>query len=137
MEKKLVTWSPKLGTGILWQDIQHKTLIDQINVLYEAIRARKGSAQIDPLIAFLDEYVANHFLIEEKYMDHYRDPEMAQHITEHASFAHNLKELKKSRPSQGELVAESLCYDLYEWFRNHILSIDKRLGEFLKAQGEK
>ncbi|MCX8044902.1 MAG: bacteriohemerythrin [Desulfobacterota bacterium] len=137
MDAKLIQWTPSLGTGILWQDMQHRTLIDQINALHNAIRAKKGAGQIDPLIAFLDSYVVHHFSIEEKYMDRYRDPEMAHHVAQHTSFAKNLAELKTYRPAQGELAAESLCYDLYEWFKNHILSIDKRLGEFLKAIGEK
>jgi len=137
MKKKLIAWTPDLGTGIIWQDLQHTTLIAQVNGLYTAILEKRGAEHIDRIISFLDSYVINHFSIEEKYMDYYRDPEMAGHIKEHAVFAQNLEELKKSRHAPGELAAESLCYDLYEWFKNHIVSIDKRFGTFLKAQGEK
>lgn len=135
--KRLITWTPDLGTGIIWQDLQHSTLIAQVNGLYTAIFEKRGAEQIDRIIAFLDSYVVSHFSIEEKYMDYYRDPEMARHIKEHAVFTQNLEELKKSRLAPGEIAAESLCYDLYEWFKSHIMSIDKRLGAFLKAQGEK
>lgn len=137
MDKKIIVWTPELGTGILWQDMQHKTLIDQINELYAAILAKKGADQITSIVSFLDAYVVHHFSIEECYMDHYRDPELERHVAEHKWFSQNLAELKKYRPSQGEMAAQSLCYDLCDWFKNHIISIDKRLGDLLKSSGEK
>ena len=33
----LIEWSEKLGTGIIWQDYQHKTLIENMNFLHIAI----------------------------------------------------------------------------------------------------
>lgn len=137
MERKLIVWTPGLETGILWQDMQHKTLIDQINTLHAAILAKKGAEQITSIFSFLDSYVVHHFSIEERYMAHYYDPEFERHVAEHTQFSQNLAELKKYHPFESEMVAQSLCHDLYEWFKNHIISIDKRLGQLLKTQGEK
>jgi hemerythrin len=70
-------------------------------------------------------------------MELYRDHELAKHVKEHDTFRRNLEELKAGQLSPGELSAESLCFDLCEWLKTHILSIDRRLGAFLKAQGGK
>jgi hemerythrin-like metal-binding protein len=137
MAKQLIAWTDELATGILWQDLQHASLIEQINTLYAAILAKHGREQVGQIIAFLDTYVRNHFSIEEKYMELYSNPELEKHVKEHASFRRNLEELKAGQLSPGELSAESLCFDLCEWLKTHILSIDRRLGAFLKAQGGK
>jgi len=134
MEKKLIQWSSALGAGIIWMDYQHQTLIEKINVLYTAILEKKGEALIAETTAFLDEYVQSHFLLEEKYMADLSYPERYEHCEAHDEFRKNLQELKTFKTSKGELVAESLCYDLFEWFTTHIKTTDKKLGVFLQAK---
>jgi len=134
MEKKLIQWSDALGAGIVWMDYQHQTLIEKINFLYTAILEKKGEELIAETLAFLDEYIASHFALEEKYMEACGYPERNEHIDAHNQFRRNIRDLKVHTPAKGELVAESLCYDLFEWFKNHITHTDKKFGIFLQAQ---
>lgn len=134
MEKKLIQWSDSLGAGIVWMDYQHQTLIEKINFLYTAILEKKGVELIAETLAFLDDYIANHFALEEKYMQACSYPERSEHMEAHEQFCRNIQDLKTITTVKGELVAESLCYDLFEWFKNHITNTDKKFGLFLKAQ---
>ena len=134
MEKKLIQWSPVFGAGIIWMDYQHQTLIEKINALYGAILEKKGEALIAEMIAFLDAYVQSHFSLEEKYMGEFSYPGQQEHLEAHGQFRKNLQDLKSIKRIKGELLAEALCYDLFEWFKNHIKKTDKKLGIFLKAK---
>ncbi len=67
-------------------------------------------------------------------METYSYPERYEHVEAHDQFRKNIQDLKTLTTAKGELVAESLCYDLFEWFKNHITNTDKKFGFFLKAQ---
>ena len=67
-------------------------------------------------------------------MEAYSYPERSEHVEAHDQFRRNIQDLKTLTTTKGELVAESLCYDLFEWFKNHITNTDKKFGIFLKAQ---
>ena len=134
MEKKLIQWSSALGAGIVWMDYQHQTLIEKINFLYTAILEKKGEDLISETIIFVEDYIANHFALEEKYMEAYSYPERSEHVEAHEQFSRNMQDLKSFKNTKSEMLAESLCYDLFEWFKNHIRTIDKKLGIFLKEQ---
>ena len=134
MEKKLIQWSSAFGAGIVWMDYQHQTLIEKINFLYTAILEKKGEDLIAETIIFVEDYISNHFALEEKYMEAYSYPERYEHVEAHEQFRKNMQELKSFKNTKSELVAESLCYDLFEWFKNHIKKTDKKFSIFLKAQ---
>jgi hemerythrin-like metal-binding protein len=134
MKKQLIEWSDEFLVGILWMDYQHRTLISNINYLHAAILEKKAEHFIQHIISFLESYVTNHFSLEEEYMQACAYPEKKAHFTEHDTFRGNLQELKLGRASLGGLEAESLCYDLLEWFRRHILTTDAKLSAFLKAK---
>jgi hemerythrin-like metal-binding protein len=134
MEKKLIQWSSALGAGIVWMDYQHETLIEKINFLYTAILEKKGEDLISETIVFVEDYIANHFALEEKYMEDYSYPERYEHVEAHEQFRRNMQDLKSFKNTKSEMLAESLCYDLFEWFKNHIRTIDKKLGIFLQAR---
>lgn len=136
MEKKLIQWSSALGAGIVWMDYQHQTLIEKINTLYAAILEKKGDTHVTEMIAFLEDYVQSHFFLEEKYMDEFGYPARYEHFEAHGQFRKNLEELQAVKRTPGELLAEALCYDLFEWFKNHIKTTDKKLGIFLKTKME-
>ena len=95
MEKKLIEWTPDLQTGLLWQDTQHRDLIENINLLNGAIMAQRGGDEVKDMVNFLDGYMDNHFCIEEKYMEVYGYPEAGEHRDEHRKFRGDLESLKQ------------------------------------------
>lgn len=50
----LIEWSDDLRTGIIWQDYQHKALIENIKFLYIAIREGHGKDHISEVLTFLE-----------------------------------------------------------------------------------
>jgi hemerythrin len=132
MGHKPVVWSEGMETGILWQDLQHKTLIENINGLYNAIIQHTGREHVKRMTDFLESYVMHHFAIEEQYMQTYGDPNREQHVHEHLQFSAAVQDLHHHPEPMGELSAESLYYDLYEWLRRHILHTDRIMADFIK-----
>lgn len=134
MKKNLVEWNDELSTGILWQDFQHAGLIARINRLHQAILDRQAQTELHAMIDFLENYIENHFGMEERYMEVLNDPEMREHARAHQQFRENLNELRNCKDMGSQLTASSLCYELNEWITHHIRTIDKRLGRQIREQ---
>lgn len=132
MDKALTKWSDDLRTEIIWQDYQHQELLQNMNSLHQSIFEKRSGEQISRTVAFLDFYVKDHFGLEEKYMETFQYPERESHSREHAIFADKMERFKSAYVSQGgTMPAMKLCFDLNEWFANHIKTTDKKLGLFL------
>ncbi len=128
-----VSWSKEIETEILWQDYQHKELVSQIHILYNAIMNKKDINQVQEIFQFLDVYVKDHFGIEEQYMDVYDYPEKDNHLAEHMSFIKNYQSMKEMYNKTRTSVS-TLCFDLNEWIINHIKNADKKLGDYLSSR---
>jgi hemerythrin len=61
-----VAWTEELATGIEVIDDQHKELFRRIDGLLEACKAGKGREAVAGVLAFLENYVVEHFAAEEK-----------------------------------------------------------------------
>ena len=57
-------WDSRLQTGYPAIDEQHRTLVDTINQLHDAVVSDRGSAEIEGLLAFLKRHTQNHFLVD-------------------------------------------------------------------------
>ncbi len=132
MADRIIEWTADLETGLIWQDLQHQALVERINSLYRAINSGRGKEYTEQLLDFLEFYVDNHLAIEDAYMAAHGFPGMQDHITQHKRFVETVSELGKAHTDLGQLEAESLCYDLFEWFKHHISNADKELGNFLQ-----
>jgi hemerythrin len=137
MTKKTVEWSDELATGIVWQDFQHAELIARINRLHQAVIEKQALPELLRMMDFLENYIENHFSMEERYMELLNDPDLRVHARAHQQFRDNLRELRNFGDSGPQLAAASLCYDLYDWVANHIRTIDKKLGIVLSGSAVK
>ncbi len=134
-------WSEDLATGIGSIDDQHRELINRINALVAAIKQKICRQTIGETFAFLEDYVVSHFGEEEALMRRHAYPEYPQHRTQHGIFMDNLAELRKelvaleggTKPGSYDLSVETNRV-VVDWIRTHILSVDKRLGHFLKQK---
>lgn len=133
MAIEMVRWSDNLETGIIWQDFQHQELLEQMYSLRYAVLERGQVDQIREIIGFLDLYVKDHLGIEEKYMEMYDYPEFGSHKKQHEKFINDIEMMKLQTDNpENFLQSAQLCYELNQWFVNHVATIDKKLGEFLK-----
>jgi hemerythrin len=124
-----LTWTESLNTGIPEIDQQHKQLIDQMNLLYNAIQNNKGSEEIQNIMTFLSSYVYQHFGYEENCMHRYKCPIATTNKSAHTQFINSLNEINEELNTKGASIslAIKVNQNLLEWFGNHIRKIDTQL----------
>ncbi|MCK6519793.1 hemerythrin family protein, partial [Myxococcota bacterium] len=83
-------WTPGMSVGVPELDSQHRELFTRLNRLVAAIRAGRGSADVAPVLAFLDDYTREHFADEERVMERAGYPALAEHRAQHAGFCAEL-----------------------------------------------
>nr|WP_319394571.1 hemerythrin family protein [uncultured Desulfobacter sp.] len=122
-------------TGVLWQDLQHKELIDLFNKLSDQ-NQKADSSSFTHTIGFLVMYANQHLSLEEGYMDEYEYPDAEYHKKAHKEFIRKLKSFRKDHNSFSHDAIENLLKDIKEWIINHILENDKKFGSFVLAKEE-
>lgn len=127
----MATWNDSLKIGLPLIDVQHQQLLDQMDLLVEAIRNKQDYKQIKNILRFLNMYVSNHFGYEEQCMHLHHCPAAAQNQSAHAYFKQRLGEIDQLVNSTQSLekVADKVSQELISWFVNHIRSIDSQLGK--------
>ncbi|MBU1344319.1 MAG: hemerythrin family protein [Proteobacteria bacterium] len=127
----------KYETGVVWQDFQHKQLIDLFEKIKEARSDNKDKNLYRYTIAFLAMYVNHHFKLEEEYMDKYTYPDTALHRKEHQEFIKEIKAFREENINYSEKGADELLTRMGEWILSHILENDQKLGEYIRSFEQK
>jgi diguanylate cyclase (GGDEF)-like protein/hemerythrin-like metal-binding protein len=128
----VLSWSFTFSTGVAEIDSQHKHLIMLINRLHSgSMQARK----LRSVAADMIDYANHHFGYEESQMVKYGAPGTAEHILEHDGFRRMAAEFRQhmdtaASPSE----ARKMAMYLGEWLVNHILRVDKLLGQDICAK---
>jgi hemerythrin len=135
MAYSLTPWSSEFENGVIWQDLQHRELVQSVHKLYNAILKRESEEVMQGIIAFLHGYTKNHFDMEEQYMEALHYPQMVQHVQQHRDFIQMLENFERERTHCKTLANLSLCYDLNNWTLNHIKTDDHLLAGFLRVEG--
>ena len=120
----------KYKTGVLWQDIQHKELVDLLKKADPKLKGFNASTY-NYTLAFLVMYVNQHFSLEEGYMDTYDYPDKETHKKIHKEFVQQLKKYKAEYKTYSEEAAQKLIEKIKDWVLNHILKNDQNLGTFI------
>lgn len=115
-------------------DSQHQELFSTLSKLRDYLYGGKPSAEIEPLLGFLEKYAMNHFGMEESYMQRFGYPESGAHHEEHEQFIEDVKQLRlrQQGATNASTLAGEACDQLGYWLVDHIGIQDKKLGEFLK-----
>jgi hemerythrin len=134
-------WTDKLSVGIASIDSQHKELFKRINNLVNAIKQHRCKDEIDGTIKFLEDYARIHFSTEEKYMKetHYEGHE--EQREDHKRYLAYLAELKEQAslprvPGSSYELSATTNQMVVDWIVDHIMKLDMKFGEFLKAHGQ-
>lgn len=116
-------WTPDLELGIEAIDRQHRRLVEYINELDLARRARDKDRVETVLIGLLD-YAVTHFAFEEELLEHSGYPLAAPHRAIHQSFTERAhKHLRDHR--QGRDVGNQVMSELQVWLSEHIQRDDR------------
>jgi hemerythrin len=132
-------WSEKLSVGVETIDAQHRELFALINALLGKEGAPPVREEIPRVVAFLEDYVTNHFGMEETYMRRLSYPAYPSHKGEHISFINDFYDLRDMLDADGPTaeLADRMGRFCGDWLVNHIGKVDKALGAFLREKGRR
>jgi hemerythrin len=124
--------------GIESIDKEHKEMIDAFEELYNRMHKGLGHKYYDELLAFLDKYIDNHFVNEEKFQEEIDYPDLEEHKKLHEEFKETILAIeekhKNKEVSDKDLIEINLT--IKEWLVEHILIEDRKIGEFVKEKEE-
>jgi len=119
-------------------DAQHRELFAAINSL---LREEGNAAPTDlaKVLHYLEDYVNNHFGLEELYMRRLSYPGFPSHKGEHVAFINDFYDLRDEYDGNGATpeLADKMGRYMGDWLINHIGEVDSALGRFLRDKGVK
>jgi len=130
-----IQWSPSLAVGVAEIDAQHQELFRRAERLIAALRTG-DRGEVEPLVRYLTDYVAEHFSAEERYMREIGFPGLDSHRAVHETFREDLAEMVADFRRKGPtpLVALTVHNWLSDWLRRHVSGLDVEIGRFADAK---
>ena len=134
----MVQWNERFLTGSSKLDLQHRTLINNINHLEDMLMTTNPTREecefLIHLVEFLESYADTHFSVEEACMERYRCPAHRRNKEAHEQFRTFFKEFKERYRTEG--FRREILLDLYkslsQWIEGHILQVDTQLRPCIK-----
>lgn len=123
----------KYHTGLIWQDFQHRELLELFVKLQNARADNKDKTAFNYAVAFLAMYVHHHFRLEEAYMDIYRFPGRRVHKEKHREFITTVRKFRAVHAEYSQAAVDELIGKLNSWILDHILGEDKLLSDHIRA----
>lgn len=130
----VVKWSEAFATGVERIDAQHRELLDRVGRLLSAVDEDPDA--VAGCLEFLGQYAVEHFSTEELLMEQgYADA--AAHREAHARFVRAFGGLRFDLEIQGlgAGMRERIGHWMVDWLIDHILGMDRALGDWLSARG--
>lgn len=129
-----IRWTKDLSVGVETIDNQHRELFDAAAGLVEGVHREGGAGEAAKTIVVLEEYVLNHFALEEFYMKRHYYPAFPAHKAEHTAFIGEFYDLREAMDRDGSTpeLALRMAEWLGGWLVEHIGRQDRALGEFLQ-----
>jgi hemerythrin-like metal-binding protein len=131
----LIKWRDSYETGIRSMDMQNQKLIKLINDLYKELRKEKSNGAIEEVLIEMTTYAEEHLQVEEGILEANGYPDLANHIAIHQSYRDQLTTLMAESKNDHEAAVKNTYAFLRQWWMGHIVTEDKKYGEFLKSKG--
>lgn len=130
----LVTWHRVSTVGVRAMDQQHGVLMDTLNDLRLAA-AQGARERAEKEFGRLLEFTHQHFLSEERLLEHVGFPALGEHRESHARLMEKMQcALERSQHGQnGEMQAAAVA--VRGWLAEHIEQLDQNYGEWLNERG--
>ena len=107
-----------------------------LNNLHDATKAGQGASVIDKIILDLIEYTKYHFAEEEKLMTSINYSGIAAQKLAHTTFVDKMGEYKREiDKGLGVFVVTKVSKTGIDWLKEHILTMDKKYEDEMKAKG--
>jgi len=135
-------WESRLLVHIHKMDGQHKTLVNTVIRLQNALTEQAPAQEIDKLFADLINRTRIHFRTEEALMQTHNYPHYENHKRLHDLLLQQVEDSQNTQKTISQLhhqqswVCKQESADfLGDWLISHILIEDHKLGIFLRQQG--
>ena len=129
-----VTWNTRYNTGIQLIDEQHQELFRIVDRLRRQVQDGADRGEIEALLEELVACSERHFATEETIMGQSGYPDLAQHVSEHATMLTSLHELLDKFQESQHVLALMVPTFMEGWLRHHISDGDFGFVTFLKAR---
>jgi hemerythrin len=126
---KLV-WDSSFSAGIEEIDAQHRDFFKLINRLQMAQDHDYSRQFMLRLAQELYRYAAYHFLSEENLMMVFNYPDLSTQQQEHEKLLQNLR-TRVNDLEKGRADISALSDFVGVWLKNHTLTMDKKIGEYI------
>jgi len=133
--RPLLEWSPAISVGHDEIDRQHRVLIDIANRLNAAMQKGQGRAATGALLKELVDYTVEHFAFEERLMEKHAYADRPRHIAEHRHLVDDVLKFKRDFDAGNTSVSIELLGFIRDWLVNHIVKLDRQLGNDLSRRG--
>lgn len=121
-----ITWKDEYDLGIESIDVQHRKLIDIINILEDAMRSGESGDEMSAATAKMRAYAEEHLAYEERLFERCGYTESDSHRAEHDVFRETIDEFQERTKGRDPIVAIEMLGYLEEWLMKHILVTDKK-----------
>jgi hemerythrin-like metal-binding protein len=128
---EIFPWSANFETGIPEIDVQHRRLVDLLNVLVSHLAFQSDAPTLNRVFDELKDYTVVHFRTEEAiWHRHFKgDPWETSHAQGHEDFVAKVLALKAEEGTKSlDEVIEDIVSFLTHWLAMHILESDKRMA---------
>ena len=135
----MIFWTEQFETGSVKLDLQHRLLIDNINLLEEELQnpapTGERAEHAEQLLEYLEAYAKIHFSVEEKCMENHRCPAHEKNRREHERFRDFIRNYRKQCELEGFKVEllKNLHGVIRSWIEQHILRVDTQLRPCIAA----
>ena len=121
-----ITWTDEFAVDNELINTQHKTLIDIVNSLHDAVTHGEDSDILDSSLSGLIDYTHFHFKAEEDVLVENGSADLELQKKEHDRMARQVMTLnEKYHQGSATMIFEILDL-LHDWLTNHVKRLDKR-----------
>jgi hemerythrin-like metal-binding protein len=133
---EIFPWNDNFKTGIEEIDVQHRRLIELLNLLVSHLAYQADVPTLNAIFDELKDYTVVHFQTEEGIWEkHFHgDPWLAWHKSSHTGFIEKVIALKNQEGSRSlDDIIEEIVTFLTHWLALHILESDRRMAKVVLA----
>ena len=132
VEVDAIPWKAEYNVKIKSIDDQHKSLVDLMNDLNNAMLHEKGKNEIGRIIKGLVDYTEFHFDYEEKLLKKHNYSDFDNHKKMHVKFVDQIKKVQKEFQSGEKEMSKEVMDFLKNWLIQHIMGTDTKYSELLQ-----
>ena len=125
LSRPYIVWSPSYSVNNHVIDLEHKSLVDTLNLVYILAHSPPNPFVLEYALARLVEYTESHFKDEEEILAAANYPELQSHRALHLRMIEKTGALKNALQKTKDINHSSEILNfLKDWWINHITKMD-------------